>query len=708
MMRRTGTVARWAGLTAGLAAAVLLVMSIAPPPLLETHLHEPRQYWFLSAIAVALAALGISLWRGAGWFGLLAALTLTGGAAQLYLTEPEWFPILTPKPSGIWDLSMVALIGGEALAVLTVLIRVGPARAARGALTGVGAVPLTLLALISVLFSVSVMRYAGGGNWSGYALRLAGGGALTLLHLAALWALTFLRPPVTGLWPLPGWLAPALALTASLAVGWAGFEHLPHVEDEYAYLFQAATFAAGALHLPAPPDAAQPGLVHYLLTVDSAGWYSVTAPGWPAALALGVAFGLPWLVNPLLFAASVWFAQAMAQRRAGDQIAAVTGLLMATSPWMIASAASYMTHALTIALIAFGWWAVTVADDRGRGGGAGLLLAAGLAMGWVFTTRPLDGLVIGVLTGLWIALGSARSLLRTAAYGVGAVLTGSVYLIYNRAMTGDPFLAPQDRYLSEVWSATANDLGFGPGIGPPGGWGALDLKPGHSVVEGLINTANNLVFLQFEAFGWAAGSLILVLAAPRWLEHDAFDRAMWAVTAATISVLLFYWFAGSFYIGPRYWFIAALPVVWLSARGFAALPGGEGKNGMLLVLIVSGVLVFLPWRAVTKYHGYEYSQSDLRAARDAGTFGNAVVLVRDPGNPAMALMLNRPGFPADAPVFLVDGGEGGVLNEGAIRAAFPGRPVMRYAALGQDGPAAVAGPSGKRTPTLPRRSTPSP
>ena len=80
----------------------------------------------------------------------------------------------------------------------------------------------------------------------------------------------------------------------------------------------------------------------------------------------------------------------------------------------------------------------------------------------------------------------------------------------------------------------------------------------------------------------------------RWLEHDAFDRAMWAVTAATVSVPLFYWFAGSFYIGPRYWFIAALPVVWLSARGFAALPGGEGKNGMLLVLIVSGVLVFLP------------------------------------------------------------------------------------------------------------------
>jgi hypothetical protein len=678
MMRRAGTVARWAGLTAGLAAVLLLALSIAAPPLLAAHLHEPRQYWFLSAIAVAVALFGFSLWRGAGGFGLIAALTLTGGAAQLYLTEPLWFPLVTLKPSGIWDLSMVALIGAEALAVLTVLIRVGPVRAVRAVLTGTGAVPLILLAVISAFLGVSVMRYAGNANWSGYALRLVVGGALTLLHLAALWSLSRLRPPITALWPLPGWLAPVLALVASLAVGWAGFQHLPHVEDEYAYLFQAATYATGALHLPAPPDAAQPGLVHYLLTVDSAGWYSVTAPGWPAVLALGVAMGLPWLVNPLLFAVSVWFAQDMARRRRGDQTAAVTGLLMATSPWLIANAASYMTHALTIALIVFAWWAVTLADQRGRGHGAGLLLAAGLALGWVFTTRPLDGLVIGVLTGLWIALGPARSLLRTAAYAVGAVLTGSVYLIYNRAMTGDAFLAPQDRYLSQVWSATANDFGFGPGIGPPGGWGALDLQPGHSLFEGLVNTANNLVSLQFEAFGWAAGSLILALAALRWLSHDGFDRAMWAVLATTVSVLLFYWFAGSFYIGPRYWFIAALPVIWLSARGFAVLPGGEGKNGMLLVLLVSGLLVFLPWRAVTKYHGYENSQSDLRTARDAGKFGTAVVLVEKPGNPAMALMLNQPGFPADAPVFLVDGGEGGVLDEGAIRAAFPGRSVVRY------------------------------
>jgi hypothetical protein len=677
MSSRIRFAARSAGLGALILAAGLLAAALAAPPRLATYLPELRQLWFLSALAVALAVLGLCLWRGVGRFGLFAALILTGGAAQLFLTEPLWFPLPTLRPSGPWELAMVALIAVEALAALAVLIAVGPLKSCRNALASVGRLPLLLLASATVILSVSVMRHVHNSDWAGYALRLGTGGALTMVHLAALWALSLLRPPVAAIARLPGWVAPSLAFAASLIACWAGFERLPHVEDEYAYLFQAATYASGALHFPAPPEAALPGLVHYLLTVDAAGWYSVTAPGWPAILAIGTALGMPWIVNPLLFAVTVWFAQDMARRRIGDGFAAVFALLMATSPWLIASAASLMTHSLTLALTAFSWWAVTLADQRGRGRGVGLLLAAGLALGWVFTTRPLDGLLIGVLTGLWVALGPARSLLRTTAYSVGAVATGSVYLLYNRAMTGDPLLAPQDRYLSQVWHAGANDYGFGPNIGPPGGWGALDLRPGHTVLEGFINTANNLVSLQFEGFGWAAGSLILIFAALRWLAHDAFDRAMWAVFGTTVAVLFFYWFAGSFYIGPRYWFITALPFVWLSARGFAAMPG-EGKHGVLPVLIVSALLVFLPWRAVTKYHEYGNVYAELREARATGQFGNAIVLVRSTGNPASALVLNQPDFPADAPIFLIDGSERGKLDEAAIRAALPGRPLMHY------------------------------
>lgn len=43
----------------------------------------------------ALFVAGQSLRRGAGQFALLGFFFLTGGAAQLYMTEPLWFPRCT-------------------------------------------------------------------------------------------------------------------------------------------------------------------------------------------------------------------------------------------------------------------------------------------------------------------------------------------------------------------------------------------------------------------------------------------------------------------------------------------------------------------------------------------------------------------------------------------------------------------------------------
>lgn len=264
MTSRTGIAARVAGLGALIVAAALLSAALAAPPRLAAHLTELRQLWFLSALAVALVVFGLCLWRGMGRFGLVAALVLTGGAAQLYLTDPLWFPLPPLRPSGLWELAMVALIAAEALAALAVLIAVGPLSTARDAVRSVGALPLVLLAVVTVFLSVSVMRHAHNSDWTGYALRLGTGGALTAVHLAAIWALSLLRAPVTTVPRLPGWIAPSLAFSATLITCWTGFERLPHVEDEYAYLFRAATYASGALHFPAPPDAAMPGLVYYL------------------------------------------------------------------------------------------------------------------------------------------------------------------------------------------------------------------------------------------------------------------------------------------------------------------------------------------------------------------------------------------------------------------------------------------------------------
>lgn len=53
----------------------------------------------------------------------------------------------------------------------------------------------------------------------------------------------------------------------------------------------------------------------------------------------------------------------------------------------------------------------------------------------------------------------------------------------------------------------------------------------------------------------------------------------------------------------------------------------------------------------------------------------AIVLVARNGEPGSAFMLNDPGFAADRPIFLLDPG---TLDEAALKAAFPGREIIRY------------------------------
>ncbi len=643
----------------------------------------PLDRWFLSALAAALAVAGGAALRGALGFGLLAGLFLLGGTAQLHLTEPLWFPALRLRPEGWRDLAMLGLIGLEALVAAAVLWRRGPAWLLRQAGQRLGWGRIGLFLALSAGLSVSVMGFIPQAAWSGWAVRLVAGGGLVAVHLAMLVALAQVRPPAGLAAPLSPLIPAALAVVASLGLSLFAFERMPHVEDEFVYLFQARTFAGGAASVPAPPAAAMPGLDYYLLQVEGGRWFAVTAPGWPLVLAAGVLVGMPWLVGPLLAGASVLLAFAIARDRLGAQAAALVALMLATSPWFLAAAASLMTHSLTITLMLFAWWAVL---RPGRGRALSWALAAGLAMGWVFTVRPLDGLLIGGLTGIWVLAQRPGGLVRAALYGLGCLATGSVYFLHNLVFTGSLLTSPLQAYLRAEWGPGANAFGFGPGIGPKGNWGALDLEPGHSLYEGLVNTANNLAGLQLEFMGWGVGSLALVLAfliwqRPRGLDR-VFDWAMLGVVLAVISALMVYWFAGSFYIGPRYWFMMVFPLVYLSVRGLQGLEArlGGGASGsltpVLVVLCLSSLLIFAPWRGVAKYYRYQGYHAVIRDDLASGRFGNAVVLVSDHGNIASALVLNDPWLGAAAPVFLADIPG---TDEAALRAAFPGREIMHYA-----------------------------
>lgn len=642
----------------------------------------PADRWALSVVALALFVAGRSVRHGAGRFGLLAALFLMGGGAQLYLTEPLWFPTLRLKPQGLRDLLAAGAIAAEAVATLAVLARAGGSGrvAAFGRKLGWGRIAIFLA--LTTLFASPILNYVGRGAGAAYVAHLLAGGALAALNLLALIAMALVPSPVSGHYRLSPVAPAAFAVLASLALGAFAFQHLPHVEDEVAYLFQARTFGAGALTLPAPPEAARPGLAYYLLEVKDGRWFATSLPGWPLALAPFAALGVPWLLNPLLAGVAVLLGYAIALRRLGRDQADLVALMMACSPWLLAAAGSFMPHMFTLVLILFAWWMVVRAEGAGPAGRR--LLLAGLAMGWVFMTRPLDGVLIGVLTGVWVLAGPRGSPGRAAVYAAGCVATGMLLLLHNYALTGNPLRLALSDYLDRHWAPGANAFGFGPEIGPPGGWGALDLWPGHSPAEAVLNTINMGASLQFELLGWSIGSLALLYGFFLWQGRTrSFDWAMVTVAVAVVGVMACYWFADSYYFGPRYWFPAAFPVLYLSARGYDALrarfPGPDGAHLRLdTVLALSclfGLAVFTPWRGVVKYHEYGNFHTRYRDALAAGEFGNAVVLMQKSGNEGAALLLNDPGFGPDRPVFLLDRGD---LDEAALKAAFPGRPILRH------------------------------
>jgi hypothetical protein len=669
---------------AGLPGLVLAALGVAvlPAALVLPLALEPLDRWALAVLALALFVAGQSLRRGAGQFALLGFFFLTGGAAQLYMTEPLWFPALHLKPQNGREWVAVAVMVAEVAVALRVLARLGIGRLAAEAGLRLGWGRIAIFLALTALFASPILNYVGRGAGAAYAAHVVVGGALLSLHLVVLIAMSLVQSPVSGLYRLSPVAPAGFTVAASLALGAFAFQHLPHVEDEVAYLFQARTFAAGALSVPAPPEAAQPGLDYYLLQVRDGRWFSTSVPGWPLALAPFAALGVPWLLNPLLAGLSVLLAYRIALRRLGRDQADLVALMMASSPWLLAAAASLMPHTLTLTLMLFGWWMVIRAEGAGRAGRR--LFAAGLAFGWIFLTRPLDGLILGGLTGVWVLAGPRGSVARAAVYGAGCVATGALLLLHNLAMTGSPLRMALSDYLDAHWAPGANAFGFGPAIGPPGGWGRLDLWPGHGPAEAVLNTINLTASLQFDLLGWSVGSLALLYAFFLWTRGKrVFDWVMVSVAATVILVMAFYWFADSYYFGPRYWFLAAFPLFYLSARGYDALrarfPDEDGAHvridSILALSCLFGLLVFTPWRGAMKYHEYGNFHASYRKALASGGFGNAIVLVAKNGEPGSAFMLNDPWLAPDRPIFLLDTG---TLDEAALKAAFPGREIIRY------------------------------
>lgn len=677
-----------------------------------------------AGIALAVTAVGTT-WR---WAGLIAGALLVGTSSQLALTVPLWTPEVRIQPDRAFHLVLGLAIAGQLiLSLIYLYARAGGLGGAARWVGSLGVVRAGLFVVLLLGFSVTAMTFIGEHDPAGYLRQLAIVTVFLLVNFLSVYALAA-SLPAGGLAVAAGFFAdrisfpeaPArtrpldrhlprivalwvLALSAGLCV--VAFQRIPHLGDELAYILQARYFAQGRISIDIPSLALVPAFDYLNFTVGEGKWFSSFPPGWPLILALGAVIHLEWLVNPLLAAASILLAHALLRREADPGTANVVVLLLGVSPWYLAMSGSLMSHNATLAL----WLGACLILSTARTRQSPFLgLAAGLLMGLLFLARPMDGLVMGTLTGLW-SLRYLRERLgwtTIMGYGIGCIVIGVLIFAYNAYLTGDPFLTPIDRFFADRWGSVRSQLGFGSHVGPPAPWKGVDLYQGHSPLEAAIFAQHDITMLNTELFGWSIGSLSVVFFHTLWGRWSRRDFYMLAIIVGTVAAYGCYWFSGGFYIGPRYWFMTALPLVMITASGIGTLArklpsGGTAAAAapvqrlvvVLATLSTVALISFLTWRCTTRYFEFREFHTDYRDMLASRDLDAALIFVRD----ATAAEIGSASFynplPLDRPepIFVRDLGP---ESNRAVAEAFPGRPI--YFAVGRQGPGdkakIVAGP----------------
>lgn len=179
------------------------------------------------------------------------------------------------------------------------------------------------------------------------------------------------------------------------------YRNHPLSMDEYAAVFQAKVFAAGAMHGQLPPellDSLIPrGFQNYFLMVNrhTGAVFSAYWPGFSLVLTPFVWLDIPWACNPTLVAASLMMIVRIAREQIPSPTAAGWAMLLAlASPAFVANGITYYSMAAHLLLnLCFAWLLFSRSSRRlflaGAFGGFALALHnpfphAVFALPWIF------------------------------------------------------------------------------------------------------------------------------------------------------------------------------------------------------------------------------------------------------------------------------------------------------------------------------------
>ena len=432
--------------------------------------------------------------------------------------------------------------------------------------------PLRLTAL--VLFALGLVPTANfvapgvGLQWWAQAVRLWSLWAILVAILAlvvarvlprvadgapALYEWAILRPPRTVFMALLG-LAVCL-LGVFFAWHLFGLEAL--TIDELSLEWQGRLLASGRLFAQAEPHPEFFSTTQTVVVGDR--WFTHFPFGPAAVLSLGVAAGVPWLVNPILAAVGALMVYRFLAATTTEREARTVALLFAISPFVLFMAATRLDHvpalvAIWMAIAALPGW--TRATDPGRARRQAAVV--GLGLGMAATIRPYDAALCAMVIGLF----QLRELRRNRALASSLavqVLAGCVpvalLIIANALTTGDPLVFAYD-----ALNGHAHRPGFH--LDPMGEM--------HTPQRGLFNISAYLLRLDSILLGWPVPALLLVIAALAWQRRaDAWDELALGLLGALLVGYWYFWGEGRA-AGPRFLFTAA-PIFLLYVARFAGV-----------------------------------------------------------------------------------------------------------------------------------------
>jgi Dolichyl-phosphate-mannose-protein mannosyltransferase len=386
----------------------------------------------------------------------------------------------------------------------------------------------------------------------------------------------------------------ALALwIAALSLYWAlgffgGRDFTPTVHDEYAYLFQAKTFASGRLCYP-PPQFPQFFDAFHILTEKI--YASKYPPGHALSLVPGVWLGFPMLMPLLLSTGSLVVFYYLIKQIQNENVAVCTIVLVAVSPFQLEMATTYQSHSTTLFfLLLFVYSLVNSFPFKG----VIRPLIAGLAIGLAFATRPLTALAAGTpfaLYYLFIAIKGVKErhfqeFKSLMVVGIAFSSIVAMMLAYNNILMGSPLKFPWIEYTQRYMPA--DKLGFSLSKQPlPEGISprkaafyqsyVLSLKRDYDL-RGAIGQFFNDRLRDSIRMAEDSMGLVFFLPLAFIVPMSAFEKLM---AGSIISLFLAYFF---YYGGlPRYHFEVLPFVIYFMVKGVLVLRRVVEENKMDLI-----------------------------------------------------------------------------------------------------------------------------